>query len=169
MILHVASSTTNKCMSHESACSSLVMIHPFKYTSVRYSPIRISMLIAPKCSERIYIEKNHTRDAYPHTVHRSRVDPRKECESFGNVRFRERKLCSLLTNVKTFAPHRMKSTRLLQSLKCPMFVVRLWITTSLYRWPIGSLLSTYMLPPHCTKDVRTPHSWSVDSTPHKQI
>jgi hypothetical protein len=27
------------------------------------------------------------------TVHRSRVDPRKECESCGNARFRKRKYC----------------------------------------------------------------------------
>jgi hypothetical protein len=40
-----------------------------------------------------------------------------------------------------------------------MFAVRLWITTSPYRWPIGNLPSTCMLctPPHCTKDVYTPH------------
>jgi hypothetical protein len=28
---------------------------------------------------------------------------------------------------------------------CPMFSVRLWITTSPYRWPIGNLSSTRML------------------------
>jgi hypothetical protein len=35
--------------------------------------------------------------------------------------------------------------------------VRLWITTSPYRWPVGSLPSTCMLctPPPCTKDVYT--------------
>jgi hypothetical protein len=27
---------------------------------------------------------------------------------------------------------------------CAMFAVKLWITTSLYRWPIWSLPSTYM-------------------------
>jgi hypothetical protein len=48
-------------------------------------------------------------------AHRSRVDPLKECESCGNVRFRERKSCSLLSNVKTFVPQRKKWTRLLQS------------------------------------------------------
>jgi hypothetical protein len=80
-----------------------------------------------------------------YTVHRSRVDPRKECESCGNARFRERKSCSLLSNVKTFALQRKKWTRLLRCLNCPMFAVRLWITTYLYRWPIGSLPSTCML------------------------
>jgi hypothetical protein len=36
-------------------------------------------------------------------------------------------------------PQRRKWTRLLQCLNCPMFAVRLWINTSLYRWPTGSL------------------------------
>jgi hypothetical protein len=56
-------------------------------------------------------------------------------------------------------PQRKKWTRLLQCLNCPMFAVRLWITTSPYRWSVGSLPSTCMLctpPPHCTKDVYTP-------------
>jgi hypothetical protein len=48
---------------------------------------------------------------------------------------------------------------------CPMFAVTLWITTSSYRWPIGSLPSTFMLctPPHCTKDVQgsTRDLWTV--------
>jgi hypothetical protein len=48
---------------------------------------------------------------------------------------------------------------------CPMFAVRLWITTSPYRWPIGSLPSTCLL---CTpRALRLHHaginSWSVDS------
>jgi hypothetical protein len=49
-------------------------------------------------------------------------------------------------------------------LNCPMFAVRLWITKSPYRWPIGSLLSTCMLctPPHCTKDVYTPQGSTRD-------
>jgi hypothetical protein len=96
------------------------------------------------------------------------IDARKECESCGNARFRERKWCSLLSNVKTFAPQRKKWTRLLQCLNCPMFTVRLWITTSLCRWPIGSLPSTCMFYtlPHCTKDVYTPqrsirYLWTV--------
>jgi hypothetical protein len=40
---------------------------------------------------------------------------------------------------------------------CPMFAVRLWITTSPYRWPIGSLPSPacFVLSPHCTKGVYT--------------
>jgi hypothetical protein len=38
-------------------------------------------------------------------VHRSRADSRNEYESCGNARFRERK-CSLLSNVKIFAPQR---------------------------------------------------------------
>jgi hypothetical protein len=53
---------------------------------------------------------------------------------------------------------------------CPIFAVRLWITTSPHRWPIGSFQSTCMLctppPPHCTKDVLHPagmNSWSVQS------
>jgi hypothetical protein len=39
-----------------------------------------------------------------------------------------------------------------------MFAVRLRITTSPYRWPVGSLPFTYMLciPTYCTKDVYTP-------------
>jgi hypothetical protein len=57
-----------------------------------------------------------------------------------------------------------KLTRLLQCLNCPMFAVRLWITTSPYHWPIGSLPSTCMLctPPHCTKDVYTPQGSTRD-------
>jgi hypothetical protein len=39
---------------------------------------------------------------------------------------------------------------------CPMFAVRLWITTSPYRWPIGSL------PPTCIKDVYTPQGSTRD-------
>jgi hypothetical protein len=44
------------------------------------------------------------------------------------------------------------------------FAVRLWITTSPYRWLIGSLPSTYMLwtPPHCTKGVYTPQGSTRD-------
>jgi hypothetical protein len=34
--------------------------------------------------------------------------------------------------------------------KCPMFAVRLWITPSPYRWPIGSLPSTCIL---CTPGI----------------
>jgi hypothetical protein len=67
------------------------------------------------------------------TVHRSSVDPREECESCDSARL------LLLSNVKTLAPQRKKWTRLLRCLICPMFAVRLWITTSLYPWPIGSL------------------------------
>jgi hypothetical protein len=41
---------------------------------------------------------------------------------------------------------RKKWIRLITMLpNCPMFAGRLWITTSPYRWPIGSLLSTCML------------------------
>jgi hypothetical protein len=40
-------------------------------------------------------------------------------------------------------PQRKKWTRLLQcNPNCPMFAVRLWITTSPYRWPIGCSSST---------------------------
>jgi hypothetical protein len=48
------------------------------------------------------------------------------------------------------SPLKKKWTRLLQ---CPIFAVRLWGTTSPYRWPIGNLPSTCMVctPPHCTK------------------
>jgi hypothetical protein len=77
-------------------------------------------------------------------VHRPRVDPRKECESCGNARLRKRKWCSLLSNVKAFAPQRKKWARLLKSLNCSMFAVRLLITTSRYRWPIRSLPSICM-------------------------
>jgi hypothetical protein len=47
---------------------------------------------------------------------------------------------------------------------CPMFAVRLWITTSPYRWPTGSLPSTCMLCslPHRTKDVYTPQGSTRD-------
>jgi hypothetical protein len=48
-------------------------------------------------------------------------------------------------NVKTLAPQRKTWRRRLQCLNCPMFAVRLWITTSPYRWPVGSLPSTCML------------------------
>jgi hypothetical protein len=80
-------------------------------------------------------------------------------EMHGSASFR-----SLLSNVKTFAPQRKIWTRLLQCLNCTMFAVRLWITTSPYRWPIGSLPSTFMLwtPPHCTKDVYTPQGSTRD-------
>jgi hypothetical protein len=55
---------------------------------------------------------------------------------------------------------------------CPMFAVRLWITTSPYRWPLGNLPSSYMLwtPPQCTwMHLGCLHHarinlWSVDST-----
>jgi hypothetical protein len=43
--------------------------------------------------------------------------------------------------VKTLSPQRNKWTRLLQCWNCPMFSVRLWITTCPYRWPIGILPS----------------------------
>jgi hypothetical protein len=33
----------------------------------------------------------------------------------------------------------------LQNSNCPIFALKLWITTSPYRWPIGSLPSTYAL------------------------
>jgi hypothetical protein len=46
--------------------------------------------------------------------------------------------------------HSNKWTRLLQSLNCPMFAFWLWIITSPYRWPVGSLPSTCML---CTSPV----------------
>jgi hypothetical protein len=42
-------------------------------------------------------------------------------------------------------PSKKEWTRLLQFLNCPMFAVRLWITTSPCRWPIRSLPTTYML------------------------
>jgi hypothetical protein len=71
--------------------------------------------------------------------------------------------------VKTFAPQRQKWTRLLQCLNCPMFAVRLWITTSPYRWPVGSLPSTCMLctPPALHKGRLHPtgtNSWSAESS-----
>jgi hypothetical protein len=40
------------------------------------------------------------------------------------------------------SPLKEKWTRLLQCLSCPMFAFRLLITTSLYRWSVGSLPST---------------------------
>jgi hypothetical protein len=57
---------------------------------------------------------------------------------------------------------------------CQIFAVRLWITTSPCRWPVGSLPSTCMLctPPHCTKDVYTTRGstrdlWTVGSEVHE--
>jgi hypothetical protein len=49
------------------------------------------------------IVENQRNEQDACTVHRSRVEPHKECESCGNARFHERKGCSLLSNVKTFA------------------------------------------------------------------
>jgi hypothetical protein len=54
---------------------------------------------------------------------------------------------------------------MLQCINCLMFAVRLWITTSPYRWPVGSLPSTCMHctpPPHCTKDVYSPQGSTRD-------
>jgi hypothetical protein len=60
-----------------------------------------------------------------------------------------------------------------------MFVVRLWTTTSPYRWLVGNLPSTCMLctshPPHYTKDVYTPEGsthgdlWTVGVQALKKI
>jgi hypothetical protein len=76
--------------------------------------------------------------------------------------------CSLLSNVKTFTPQRKKWKRLLQCLNYPMFALRLWITTTLCRWPVVSLPSTCMLctPPALHQGRLHPagiNSWSVDS------
>jgi hypothetical protein len=65
-------------------------------------------------------------------------------------------------------PQRKKWTNLLQFLNCPIFAVRIWITTPFYRWPIGNLPSTRVF---CTRfAVHKGHihpaginSWSVDS------
>jgi hypothetical protein len=54
---------------------------------------------------------------------------------------------------------RKKWTRMLRCFQTVrFFAVRLWITTSPYRWPIWSLPSTCMLctPPVCSKDVYPP-------------
>jgi hypothetical protein len=63
---------------------------------------------------------------------------------------------------KNIRPSKKKWTMLLQCLSCPMFAVRLWITTSRYRWSIWSLRPSAccVLPPHCTKDVYTPQGSS---------
>jgi hypothetical protein len=52
----------------------------------------------------------------------------------------------------------------LQNPNCPMFAGRLRKTMSPYRWPVGSLPSTYMFdtPLHCTKDVYTPQGSTCD-------
>jgi hypothetical protein len=52
----------------------------------------------------------------------------------------------------------------LLSTNCPMIAVRLWISMSPCRWPVGSVPSTCMLllPPHCTKDVYTPQGSTRD-------
>jgi hypothetical protein len=43
-------------------------------------------------------------------------------------------------------PSKKEMTKAVTTLpNCPMFAVRIWITTSPYRWPIGSLPSTCML------------------------
>jgi hypothetical protein len=77
----------------------------------------------------------------------------------------------LLFNVKTFAPQEKMNKAVTMLQNCPMFSVRLWLTTSYYRWPIGSLPSTCMpcIPhTHCTKDVYTPqgstrHLWTTST------
>jgi hypothetical protein len=51
-------------------------------------------------------------------------------------------------NIRPSKKEMNKSVTMLPS--CPMFSVRLWITTSPYRWPVVNLPSTCML---CTKDL----------------
>jgi hypothetical protein len=56
----------------------------------------------------------------------------------------------------------------LQNQNCPIFAVRLWITTPPYRWPIGNFSSTCMFrtPPAPHKGrlhTAAINSWSVDS------
>jgi hypothetical protein len=55
-IPHITSSTASKRMRHDD-CFSHIMMHSFKYTSVRLSPIRKSTLTFPQCSETICIAK----------------------------------------------------------------------------------------------------------------
>jgi hypothetical protein len=45
---------------------------------------------------------------------------------------------------ESIRPSKKEMNKVLQCLNCPMFAVRLWITTSLYRWTVGSLPSTCM-------------------------
>jgi hypothetical protein len=51
------------------------------------------------------------------TVHRSRVDPRKECESCGNARFRERKFVSIQR--KNIRPSNKEMNKAVTMLKLP--------------------------------------------------
>jgi hypothetical protein len=82
----------------------------------------------------------------------------------------------LLSNVKTFARSKKEMNKAVTILpNGPMFAVRLWITISTYRWPIGSLPSPAcsVLSPHSTKDVYTPQGstrdlWTVGRYPEDQ-
>jgi hypothetical protein len=64
---------------------------------------------------------------------------------------------------KTFAPQRMKWTRLLQCLNCPMYGVRLWVTTSLYRccyyWRLRGCMAHGAPYPATITDLWCFHMW----------
>jgi hypothetical protein len=104
--------------------TSVLNIYPLdserKTSSTNCTPQHISITAEQKylvcnslCGESVYV-----------IVHISRVDPRNECESCSNVRFRERKKCSLLCNVKTFSPQRKKWTRPNNASKLPVHILK---------------------------------------------
>jgi hypothetical protein len=55
VILYTLLITANTCMRHSSICFLQIAMHCFKHTSVRLSPIRISTMVFPQCSEKISI------------------------------------------------------------------------------------------------------------------
>jgi hypothetical protein len=59
------------------------------------------------------------------TVHRSRVDPRKECESCGNERFRGRKIMFVTIQRENNRPSKEEMNKSVTMLpNCPMFAVK---------------------------------------------
>jgi hypothetical protein len=64
LIPHSASSTSNTCMRHGTACFSQITMCSFKHTSVRSYLIRISMLIFHQCNERTSVAE---------TIHESHI------------------------------------------------------------------------------------------------
>jgi len=79
---HIASSASSKYLRHEGDCFSQITKHAFKYTSVR-SPVRISILILPECSERISIAKT-THEIHIRILHisKSRHSCRCHCSCY---------------------------------------------------------------------------------------
>jgi hypothetical protein len=64
--MRIASFAASKLLRHERACFFQITVHSFKYTSVRLSLMRISMLIFPQCKEKNFIakKKRHGMSAY---------------------------------------------------------------------------------------------------------